>query len=394
MSTIEIEFFKDPHPSLGLTPGYYKISNLRGIWSEKSKRFIGSDALIGGYRQVRLSTAGQAVTMKVHTVVKISFHGPTPQGYVIDHIDRDPLNNRLDNLRFATRSENALNVDARKSSVGFSVLQQPINGGSLHRWDSVLAVATSLQVNAETVKNWCRAYPKPARGFVWEYDKRDMVGEEWREITVNKVKVGVSSIGRVKQWLGMPSYGHVNRNGYATASIGERTYQIHRLVCEAFHGPSPNPDMVVNHKDECKTSNRADNLEWVTVQENNAYSRARAVRQLTLMGDHFRDYPSAREAADDTRISYTQILQCCNGSTKTAGGYQWQFQVLSPKVPTGIIRNAKSVERLNMDGTLSASYPSMTAAARENNLQQANLSKCCNGERPFAGGYRWRFKAK
>ena len=34
---------------------------------------------------------------------------PVPSGLLIDHVDRDKLNNRYGNLRFATRRENVLN---------------------------------------------------------------------------------------------------------------------------------------------------------------------------------------------------------------------------------------------------------------------------------------------
>jgi len=44
--------------------------------------------------------------------------------------------------------------------------------------------------------------------------------------------------------------------------------KIHRLVCEAFHGPAPEGMPVVIHKDENALNNRADNLKWGTQKEN------------------------------------------------------------------------------------------------------------------------------
>lgn len=45
----------------------------------------------------------------VHKLVAEMFIGPRPQGYVIDHIDGNYLNNRVDNLRYCTRKENQNN---------------------------------------------------------------------------------------------------------------------------------------------------------------------------------------------------------------------------------------------------------------------------------------------
>ena len=51
---------------------------------------------------------GRGNTKAVHAVVMLAFRGPTPPGFEILHRDHQPNNNRLDNLRFGTRTENLL----------------------------------------------------------------------------------------------------------------------------------------------------------------------------------------------------------------------------------------------------------------------------------------------
>jgi len=47
---------------------------------------------------------------QVHDLVARAFLGPRPEGMDICHIDGDPTNNCVDNLRYDTRTENILDV--------------------------------------------------------------------------------------------------------------------------------------------------------------------------------------------------------------------------------------------------------------------------------------------
>lgn len=64
-------------------------------------------------------------------------------------------------------------------------------------------------------------------------------------------------------------------------------FYVHRLVCEAFHGPPP-LGHEVDHKNEVKHDNRARNLEWVTSGEN---KRRAGIRPPTKYGT---DNPNAK----------------------------------------------------------------------------------------------------
>ena len=52
-------------------------------------------------------------TYRVHRIIWEMLKGPIPEGYVIDHIDGNRGNNRIENLRLATHIQNSAN------SVGF-----------------------------------------------------------------------------------------------------------------------------------------------------------------------------------------------------------------------------------------------------------------------------------
>lgn len=119
----------------------------------------------------------------------------------------------------------------------------------------------------------------------------------------------------------------------------EELFTIHRLVAEAFL-PNEKGLPCVNHKDENKMNNCVDNLEWCTYKYNNHYGKNKPVNNLK------------------------------NGSVK----------------------NRKGVCMFSKDGRLIAEYCSAREAARQTDLNQSNITKCCKGKHKTAGGYIWVYQ--
>jgi hypothetical protein len=92
---------------------FYKDGEL--LWKKKTTRKpVGSKAGTvekDGY--VRIRFMGRKVY--AHRLIWIFHHGACPD--LIDHIDRDKSNNRIENLRAATKSQNALNSKIPKTSL-------------------------------------------------------------------------------------------------------------------------------------------------------------------------------------------------------------------------------------------------------------------------------------
>lgn len=112
--------------------------------------------------------------------------------------------------------------------------------------------------------------------------------EEWKTIPGYEGLYEVSSYGRVRsvdryvKYLNGMIHLHkgkvlspgIRSDGYLQVSLccnGKyKTISVHRLIAQTF---LPNPDNLpmINHKDEDKTNNNVDNLEWCTAKYNSNY---------------------------------------------------------------------------------------------------------------------------
>ena len=83
---------------------HYKVSSFGRVFSVKSQRILCPQKGKNGYLRAHLSVEGKYKLISVHRMVAAAFIGTSE--LQVDHIDGTRDNNRADNLRYLTQSQN------------------------------------------------------------------------------------------------------------------------------------------------------------------------------------------------------------------------------------------------------------------------------------------------
>ena len=256
--------------------------------------------------------------------------------------------------------------------------------------------------------------------------------EVWKDIEGYEGLYQVSNTGQVKS-LNYKGHGVVkllkqstNTHGYKQVQLYKNSktkhYSVHRLVALAFIS---NPDdlPMVNHKDEDKTNNNVNNLEWCTIAYNNNYGTknervGKKIRELMIgkkgkdasgskpilmydkEGNFIRKFDCIGDANEyfGKDRNHSAINQCLKGRAKTAYGYVFIYvddneDVLRKKINEANETKKKSILMYDKEGNFIRKFDS-TADVNEylgKGRYCSAISMCLTGRRKTAYGYVFKY---
>ena len=175
-------------------------------------------------------------------------------------------------------------------------------------------------------------------------------------------------------------------NNYLIAQLSKdgKQYPIfaHRLVAMMFcERPEhlkdiPFEDLDVDHINTVRDDNRAENLRWCTRSENNLNPITRQRQVDSHKGENHNNW--GKHLSDTTK---EKIGEAHRGEKCTFWGKFGKHSITS-----------KPVIQYSISGEFIRCWDSAADAHRQGVANYSKISMCCNGKRPSAGGYRWKFK--
>lgn len=179
------------------------------------------------------------------------------------------------------------------------------------------------------------------------------VKEIWKDVKDFEKLYQVSNFGNIRSLNKLDTLGRKvtgklmkpirRKDGYFDITLRknniQKHYLLHRLIAITFI-ENKNNYKEINHKDENKTNNNINNLEWCNRSYNINYGKAndkrrnklinnkrsKKVLQFNLNNELINTFNSLNEVKRQLNYSISGISQCCNGERKTSHNYIWRYE--------------------------------------------------------------------
>lgn len=198
----------------------------------------------------------------------------------------------------------------KKISDRFSVPvdQYNKNGELIKTWNSMTEAEVEESFDRSAIAKCCKGAYKTSKEYVWRY-----AGESFNKYSIEKYQQPKRRI-KVKQF---------SPNG--------NLIHIWDSISDAARYMNTNTSSITDCCRGKKGRKIVNGFIWRYLNDdfdkyNIKNEKYTPVCQFDLNGDFLQDFDTIHDASCYTSISSSNIISCCNNSTKKAGGYLWKYK--------------------------------------------------------------------
>jgi len=241
----------------------YLISRDGRIFNSKYNEL--TNTITNGYYIVKIKKKSYTV----HRLVAMTYIKNQNNHPVVNHIDENKLNNKVENLEWVTQQENC-NAHTKPIFHERKVIQKDLEGNVIRIHNSITKAGESIGLTRHAVNKVCIGENKTTGGYKWEYVNHNYIididltnAKEIKDFE-NYYVFSDGKIFNKQRKSFMKDCINAHGSHYITLSKSRNVKSnkyVHNLVATYFID-NPNNLTRVRHIDKNKDNNNYNNLEW------------------------------------------------------------------------------------------------------------------------------------
>ena len=147
----------------------YQVSNLGNVRLKKDNEIL-KQYNCKGYKYVTLNYENKNHNFRVHRLIAKTFLNDYSDDCVVMHLDNNPQNNKIENLKCGTQKENIQQCykQGRMCFQGKKVKQYDKKGNFIKMWNTQTEIQNKLGYRQNFISACCNGKKKSAYGYRWE----------------------------------------------------------------------------------------------------------------------------------------------------------------------------------------------------------------------------------